>query len=108
MAAVSAKILSGADVRYDILPSPSCSVLGLLLPVSSASYRSSCSKVAAVFLSAALVISAVSVPTTSARAEFILSVSEAEVATMSNLITLDNQYIMTSDGLILFVSESNG
>lgn len=105
MAIVSAKILSGSDVRYDILPSPSCSVRGLLLPVSSASYRSSCSKVAAIFLSAALVISAVSVPTTSARAKFIQSISEAEVAAMSNFITLDDNYIITADGLLFYVKE---
>lgn len=107
MAAVKA-IIQDCSVRFLILREPGCSVSGTVLPQSSVRHRMSHIRIAAAMLTMSLAVAVIDLPVTSPRAVFIQSVSDAEVESMSNLITLDDHYIMTSDGFILFVTEQNG
>lgn len=101
-------IIQGYSVGFSIMSENGCSVSGTLMPGTVINHHSSVAGVTAVILSVVLAISAASFPTSSPYGKFIQSISYTEVELRPNIITLDDQYIMTSDGLILFVSESNG
>lgn len=101
-------IIQDCSVGFSIMSENGCSVYGTLMPETIIRHHSSVAEATAVILSVVLAISAVSFPTSSPYGIFIQSISYTEVELMPNIITLDDQYIMTSEGLILFVSESNG
>lgn len=44
-------------------------------------------------------------PSASVRAIFIQDLSDAELLSLSNFITLDNRYIITADGQIFYVKD---
>lgn len=98
-------IIQDCSVGFSILPESGCSVSGALMPEAVVRHHSSAAGVAAAILSVALAISVVDLPTSSPRGIFIQSISEAEVALMSNFKTLDGFFIKTADGKIFFVAE---
>lgn len=104
MAAVKA-IIQDCSVRFLILREPGCSVSGTVLPQSSVRHRMSNIRIAAAMLTMSLAVSVIDLPVTSPRAVFIQSISDAEVAAMSNFQTLDGDFIITADGLLFFVKE---
>ena len=104
MAAVKA-IIQDCSVRFLILREPGCSVSGTVLPQSSVRHRMSHIRIAAAMLTMSLAVSVIDLPVTSPRAVFIQSISDAEVAAMSNFQTLDGDFIITTDGLLFFVKE---
>lgn len=104
MAAVKA-IIQDCSVRFRILREPGCTVSGTVLPQSSVRHRMPHIRIAAAMLTISLAVSVIELPVTSPRAVFIQSISDAEVAAMSNFQTLDGDFIITADGLLFFVKE---